>query len=229
MGIETQPGDVYRLIVVLGTHVVEADDSRSDRFERTQARVAEAVCRYARSGPVHAVALQRGRRHTPPSPGRSGSTAAVNLDDREYDWAIEKRWGADVIRRILVQDEIEPPTTVSAQRADGKPAPRPTPRPGNTGRARRPRPINKHKSMRWHLTATVAVVILAVIALILFQTGGHPLRLLSAVTAAKPSVKDELPFDARTSFTPQPRPGGAHKPLGQPQSEDSIPDGQAQP
>ena len=229
MGIETQPGDVYRLIVVLGARVVEADDSRSERFEQTQARVAEAVCRYTRSERVHAVALQRGRLNTPHSPDRNGSAAPVRLDDGEYNWAIEKRWGTDVIRRILVQDGIEPPAAVSAQRADGNLAPRPTARPASPGRAQRPHLINKHKSMRWHVTATVAVVILAVVALILFQTGGHPSRLLSAITVAKPTVKDELPFDARTSFTSEPRPGGAHKPSGQPESEDSRPDEEAQP
>jgi hypothetical protein len=35
------------------------------------------------------------------------------------------------------------------------------------------------------------------------QTGGHPTRLIAAFCHPQSTVKDELPFDARTSFVPE--------------------------
>ena len=220
MGIETQAGDIYRLIVALEGRVVEVTDHRFKCFEQAQARVAEAVCRYAQTARVRAVVLQRGRPNTPVNRGGNGSPTRVPLGDGDFDWTVEKRWGTDVIRRILLQNGLEAPAAASLPRADGSAVPRTTVRSVSPGRTVPARPIGKHRSTRWHLTATVAVVILVMVVLILVQTGGHPSRLLSAITGAKPTVKNELPFDARTSFAPGPQPE-THAPLDGPEGRDS--------
>lgn len=224
MGIETQPGDVYRLIVALDGRVLVAADGRFARFEQAQTRVAETICRYAQTERVRAVVLQRGRPNVPVRRGHNGYPTRPTVADSDYDWTIEKHWDTSVIRRILLQNGIEPPATTTSPQADADTAPAPPAQPASPRRSSRPRPGGRHKSTRWHVTLTVVIVILAMIALILVQTGGHPARFLSAFMSDKPTVKNELPFDARTSFAPEPRPGGAYEPVGQPESEDSRPD-----
>jgi hypothetical protein len=204
MGIRTQPGDVYRLIVVLETHVVEPGDRRFKRFEQAQARVAEMVCRYAQREHIRAVALQRGRLIASLDRDGDGSSARAALEDGDYKWTIEKRWGTSVIRRILLQNGIEPLASASPPRANTVVAPPLAARFARPRRADRPRSTAKHKSTRWHVTATVMIVILAMVVLLLVETGGHPSRFLSAITGDGANVKDELPFDARTSFAPTP-------------------------
>ncbi len=229
MGIETQPGDVYRLIVALEARVIEGADCRYRRFEQAQARVAETVCRYARTERVRAIAVQRGRPNAPIDREGNGSPARVTLDDSDYSWTIEKRWGTDVIQRILPQSGVEPPAVVDPLSTDGDVGPPPaTARAADPARADLPRPAGKHKSTRWPVTTAIAVVILAIIALALVQTGGHPSRLLSAITGTQPAVKDELPFDARTSFAPEPQ-QEASETSGARKSQNSTPTAEAQP
>ncbi len=229
MGIETQPGDVYRLIVAFEARVVEGADCRYRHFEQAQARVAETVCRYARAERVRAVAVQRGRPNQPIDRGGNGSPASAVLDDSDYDWKIEKRWGTEVIQRILLQNGVAPPATIEpfpTDEAVGPPAA--TGRATDSTRVELPRPAGKHKSTRWPVTAAIAIVVLAIIAMALFQVGGHPSRLLSAITGAKLAVKDELPFDARTSFALEPQPA-AHESSGKPSGETTTPATDAQP
>lgn len=223
MGIETTSGDVYRLIVALDVRVVVAVGYYFNRFEQAQSQVASIVCRYAHTGRVRAIALQRGRPSAAPLQSGNGSPQRLPRHDNGYNWTIEKHWGAEVIRRILVQNGIKPQLAAPMPRLTAGTPPRPT--------VRRPKPRRggeQHKSVRRHVTATVAVIILAMITLLLFQTGGHPHRLLSAITDTQPSVKDELPFDARTSFTPKRRPD-VHEPPGDPDDEDSKPTKEEQP
>jgi len=58
----------------------------------------------------------------------------------------------------------------------------------------------QHKDLRWRLVATTVMVVAMMVTLIMFQTGGRPLSLLSGIVGERPTVKHELPFDARTSF-----------------------------
>lgn len=228
MGIETQPGDVYRLIVALEERVVEGADRRYRCFEQAQARVAEAVCRHARTERVRAVAVQRGRPTPPTDRDGNGSPARGRLDDGDYSWTIEKRWGAEVIQRIMLQNGVAPAVAADPSPADenvGLPLAAPEPpshaqtdpsptdehvghpppalQPPSPVRAELLRTAGKHKSTRWPVATAIAVVIVAIIALALVHTGGHPSRLLSLITSTQPAVKDELPFDARTSFAPE--------------------------
>ncbi|MBU0616699.1 MAG: hypothetical protein KKI02_03180 [Planctomycetes bacterium] len=228
MGIETQPGNVYRLIVTLDGHIVEAVGCRFKRFEQAQARVAETVCRYAETEHVRAVAVQRGRPNAPVDRGGNGSPARVTLEDDDYTWTIEKRWGTDVIRRILLQNDIQPAPAADKPRLTANVRQRSPAGRAATARAGSPRPVSRHKSARGHLAATLAVIILATVALILFQTGGDPSRLLSAITGANPTIKDELPFDARTSFAPEPQPE-PYEPGDGPTDKDARPREGTQP
>lgn len=228
MGIGTQPGDVYRLIVVLDARVVEAGDCRFGRFEQAQARVAETVCHYARNECVRAVALQRGRLSRPVDRGGNGRSVRVMLPDDDYDWAIEKHWGAGVIRRILRQRGIEPLAPPRVAAPSEKTAARPaSPRTGFSPPTE-PHAVGKHRRTRWPLTAALAVIVVALVALILVQTGGHPVRALSAMMDTRPTVKEELPFDARTSFTSEAR-AETHEQRNEPEDEGSRPDERARP
>ncbi len=213
MGIETYTGDVYRLILALDTRVVVAVDNHYQQFEDAQARVADTVCRYARNGRVRAIALQRGRHN-----GRSSSHRRMlpntTPETTGYTWTIEKQWGPEVILRILTQNKIELPATETPRlngnsikkRTNGvSRTPKPISTETTTTAPRSPISPSRHKSMRWQVFASIAAVIFAMIALILFQTGGHPDRLFSAIMGCGTSVKNELPFDARTSFDTPPR------------------------
>ena len=208
MGIETHAGDVYRLILALDVRVVVAVDNHYRQFEEAQAQVAETVCRYARTGRVRAVALQRGHRN-----GRSshpGLLPETTDQTNGYTWTIEKQWGPEVIIRILTQNGIELPTT-EAPRLNGNstnnksngasrpPAPNATEAAPSAPHSTSAAP-SRHKNMRWQVCASIIAVICAMIGLILFQTDGHPGRFFSAIMGCGTSVKNELPFDARTSF-----------------------------
>ena len=212
MGIETHSGNVYRLILALDVRVVVAVDNHYRQFEDAQAQVAETVCRYSRSGRVRAIALQRGHRD-------KLSAHRITLPDAKpgtngYTWTIEKQWGPEVIVRILTQNGIELPTTEGPRlngnsiknRSNGVSHTASPTSPENAPAPPRPTATpSRHKNMRWQVFASIAAVIFAMIALILFQTEGHPDRLFSAIMGCGTSVKNELPFDARTSFETPPQ------------------------
>jgi hypothetical protein len=229
MGIETPSGDVFRLIVALDVRIVVAVGCRFKRFEQAQTQVAEVVCRYARHGRVCAVALQRGRLNLAVAQESGNSLARPAFEDSDYNWTIEKRWGTEVIRRILRQHGIEPPrATVRPRLTSIKTARRPPAGKRAAKVAKAPRLTGRHKNTRWQVGACLAVIIVAMVALVFFQTGGHPSRLLSAITGVCPTVKDELPFDARTSFAPAPQPQ-THERGSVPEHQDPRPGEGAQP
>ena len=238
MGIEPSAGETYRLIVAIDRRMLVADPRRYSRFEDAQAEVARAVRRYNGLGPVSAVALQRGR------PSRVARLCVERLNDGDsshgtprngddYLWTIEKRWGRDVVARILAQGDVSTPTNGHPRNGNSHPrngnghprngnghprngsvyprnGQRSEPRQDGTT-TRPPQPmavahrvqpvVPRHK--RWQILTTLAVILLSMSVLVLIQTGGHPLRLLAAFRWPENVLKEELPFDFRTSFAPE--------------------------
>lgn len=218
-----------RLLAADDQRLLVADERRYARFEDAQAEVAKVVCRYGHLGPVRAVALQRGRPSRSSKPnganggsehGRNGGNRKVNgngsqnamgatpllsLKGVDFLWTIEKSWGRDVVARILTQNGISAPGCAAALTE------RQFPPRGNgrwRGHSRRSSPARSqrniaHKNTRWPVLSTTIVILLSIVVLFLFQSGGHPLHLLGGLLRPQPMTKEELPFDARTSFTPK--------------------------
>jgi len=188
MRLETRPGEVHRLVVKVGPRNVVYAARHFRRFEQAQARVADAVRSCARKGVVSTVTLQRGT-PVPMSPTDTDHPTTLKGNRGiEYSWTIEKQWGLDVVRRILLNGNGSC-THAPARRAKALP-----------GRPPIARTAIRHKPARWHLAATAEFVLLAIVTLLIVQTGGHPLALLASVRDPQPTVKRELPFNARTSF-----------------------------
>lgn len=214
MRLETRPGEVHRLVVTLGLRDVVYAARHFTRFEQAQAHVADAVRHSARQGHVKSVTLQRGTPICMSAEDAGGPAPRRWPASVEYTWTIEKRWETDVIQRILKQNG-----TALSSGSHTFPA-------SALKRWRTPaRPVaTRHKPARWHLAATAAFVLVAVITLLLFQTGGRPLALLAALRDRRPAVKRELPFDARTSFTQASQ--GDDRDTTQPASDEpSLPEG----
>jgi len=198
MGTKSTSGETYRLILAMDRRVIIAGERGYSRFEEAQARVADTVCHYGRLGHVTAVALQQGR----PSRASNGVAAPPReLQAQDYIWTIEKCWDREVVQRILAQNQIEPPSLAPSRS-----------RNGHAGRLREPsrqQPSSTrrmHKYTRWHATVTVAIIALTMAVLLFLQIGGNPARLLTTFSNPRDMVINELPFDARTSFTSETTP-----------------------
>ncbi len=201
MGFEAVPGEVYRLLLTFDGHETVPDVFRFDRFEQAQGWVAPAVRRHATRGRVRAVALQRGipvgasgSRDTStgaPGPGRPETST-------DYTWTIEKRWGPEVVTRILAQQAFA--SRSAARRPTDAPAPSIAPGPRPSLPAAAAGFGRLHKDTRWHVIGTFTLVLLAILTTLLYQTGGNPNLLLAATKAPVETIKLELPFDARAGF-----------------------------
>lgn len=183
MPSKTGQREAYRLVIALDGRDAVADEHRYNRFDKAQSQVANAVVRHARYGRVTSVLLQHGRPIN--GDGKQQSTPhAPLLPGPGYEWVIEKRWGPEVVRRILRQRKTS--------LADGEPA------LDNQLHSRACRLVGRHKAMRWQIFGTAAALMIMIVATLLIQTGGRPNTLLpSSDTAREQSV---LPFDARTDF-----------------------------
>jgi hypothetical protein len=168
---------------------VVTDARRFARFGQAQARVADTICNHARPRPPRVIVLQRGR-PIAESCEAGDDTPDVPANNGRYAWTIEKHWGPDVVQRILSQRGLlrvhDAPTRAHGMSGSSRPRRRP--------------PANLHKTTRWHLIGTAAVVVLTMIVLLFWQTGGKPYELLTTTRPAPRAVQQELPFDARTSF-----------------------------
>ena len=206
MGNETRLGETYRLIVAIDRRLLLADERRYSRFEDAQAEVAGTVRRYHSLGKISAVALQRGRPSLVPRCNGNGGIHSTEDKCEDMLWTIEKRWGHDVVDRILSQNGFHSAPERHRRNGDRH-------RPGGNGHGAghaqiRPRPedtdplpnAERHKTTRWHVISALTVILLSMLAIVFIQTGGHPTRVIAALWHPQPTIKEELPFDARTSF-----------------------------
>ncbi len=190
MGTPLVQGDRYRLVITFEDQRSVADPFCFERFEQAQARVSRAVRRYAPTGRIVAIALQRGRPVAPIvpiSPGR------VNLGHPDaYQWVTEKRWGSDVISRIVAQQRnsaaATTPIRANVATAGASAA-------ASTGAVAVP--AGEHpRPARWHVGGVLALVCGAILLALLYQTGGNPRFLLAITHRDAQPIKHELPFDA---------------------------------
>ncbi len=198
MGHEAPPGAIYRLLVTFEGPETVPDVFRFDRFEQAQGWVAPAVRRHAARGRIRAVALQRG---TPISASGGDVRGPHPQAVPAYDWTIEKQWGADVVERILAQQARARQLPTTMPETFSRPAAVPWHRPSGLEPGRGLSPVVRlHKDTRWHMIGTFALVVLAILTTLLYQTGGNPHLLLAATKVPVETVKVELPFDARAGF-----------------------------
>lgn len=225
MDVDRAPGNAYRLVIRLATREVIFDRSPFPGYKQAVARVADAVRRHARDGDVVNVLLQR---QTPLRPHRRNGTAqpGAATEGDAGRWMTLEHWGGDVIGRILDQTGAPHPAAPQpTPEPSGPPAPRvaaperaavemadaaepvaasasspPFAPPHSNGHpAPRTRPKNGQLGHRWHIALSVALAIVAWLVLAYFLAGGRIGELLGAVTASRPAVATDLPFDARQS------------------------------
>lgn len=182
MNSDAGRGDAYRLLVSVEGRCAVAEESQYRRFDQAQSRVAHTVLRHARIGRIDSVILQRGRPLADLMP-RSAETESLAIDSR-HEWIVEKRWGPEVVKRILEQNGIPHVAPKEASPASGL-------------RARARRYASLHRNTRWHIAGTAALVALMILTILLAQTGG---RLDGFFTPTASGMKTELPFDARMDF-----------------------------
>ncbi len=193
----------FRLVLTIDQCDVVYLDRRFPNFREAQSCVADAVCSHFAAGRVESIRMERA-----PARGRPSAGASTNARPGEAgDWSIEKRWGRDVVARILAQrgllyptptlhvpapaastDHTDPPTRGGDKPSGADDASRPT-RPG-------------HRPTRWDLMTTAALLVTASVGFFVVHTEGRPQDAFSYQADAPSLVSQSVSFDGLHLLVP---------------------------